>query len=132
MSKQKTSKARVYAMRLNPINERERKVMEIIEGWIERDYDFKKLAMDRILRGEGFTPEMFEHDQRGQFAYFLSQMESMFSRFAEEIISELQHGGARMSAENQDAGQDGETSQFAQNFARSFIQRQKRGLGDDE
>lgn len=130
----KTSKARIYTFRLNPIHEEESRVMEIIASWEQQGYTQKQLIMDRVLRCEGYTPEMFAHGD----GLSPGVMQLLFEQFAEQLLNAI---GERFSkwtrspkiseplAED-DAQED--VSQFARNFAKGFMERRKRGIGDED
>lgn len=150
MSKrEKTSQAKVYGMRLNPINEREATCISLIEKWERDGYNFKQLALDRILRGDNYTPEMFTKEPAiagaGYFAGVVQEMlqenteqigdavarqlEGYLTRFAEELTRELTDKlktSGKYIAED-DETESEENTGLARNFAKSFMQRQQKG-----
>lgn len=86
MPRQKTSKAKVFGMRLNPItSEIDAQVMRAIEYWSGQGYSFKQLACDRILRVEGFTPEMFSNEYR-QPALTEQSVRELLKDFALDVL----------------------------------------------
>lgn len=125
MARKKTSQAVIKSVRLNPINEHERAVLEIIDQLESEEYNFKQIVVDAILRANGYTPEMFARPFPNDI---LGHLERMLEQFAHEIIQATQNmrGGGRYVED------EGETTSFAQNFARSFIDRQRKAQGGDE
>lgn len=147
--REKTSQAKVFGMRLNPINEQEMTTITIIEKWALEGYNFKQLAMDRILRGDNYTPEMFTKEPAiagaGYFAGLVQEMlqenseqigdavarqlEGYLTRFAEELTQELTERlktTGRYVSDNEDEETE-ENVGLARNFAKSFMQRQQKG-----
>lgn len=147
--REKTSQAKVFGMRLNPINEQEMTTITIIEKWALEGYNFKQLAMDRILRGDNYTPEMFTKEPAiagaGYFAGLVQEMlqenseqigdavarqlEAYLTRFAEELTQELTERlktTGRYVSDNEDEETE-ENVGLARNFAKSFMQRQQKG-----
>lgn len=147
--REKTTKAKVYGMRLNPINEQELTAIVIIEKWALEGYNFKQLAMDRILRGDNYTPEMFTKEPAiagaGYFAGMVQEMlqenseqigdavarqlEGYLTRFAEELTQELTERlktTGRYVSDNEDDETEDNVG-LARNFAKSFLQRQQKG-----
>lgn len=147
--REKTSQAKVYGMRLNPINEPEAACIALIEEWEGEGYSFKKLALDRILRGGNYTPEMFTKEPAiagaGYFAGVVQEMlqenteqigdavarqlEGYLTRFAEELTRELTD---KLKTSGKYIAEDDETEAeentgLARNFAKSFMQRQQKG-----
>ena len=151
MKREKTTQAKVYGMRLNPINEQENAVIGIINYWKEKGFEFKQLVMDRLLRGENYTPEMFTKEPAiagaGYFAEKVQEMlqenseqigdvvarqlEGYLTRFAEELTKELtdslKASGKYVSAVEDTDLEEEENTGIARNFAKSFMQRQQKG-----
>lgn len=147
--REKTSLAKVHGMRLNPIHELEYTVISIIEKWEGEGYTFKQLAMDRILRGDNYTPEMFTKEAAiagaGYFAGVVQEMlqenteqigdavarqlEGYLTHFAEELTRELtdklKTSGKYISEDDETEAE--ENTGLARNFAKSFMQRQQKG-----
>lgn len=131
MSKrEKTTEAVVKAARLNPATSQyDRDALKIVTDLEAKGFNFKQVAVDAILRAGGHTPEMYER-QSGQGAMLIERMESLFERFAEEILEQVKSGRVVVGRGGDD---DGATaSAFTRNFARGFLQRQQQGGGDDE
>lgn len=151
MSKrEKTSQAKVYGMRLNPINEREAACIALIEKWEGEGYNFKQLALDRILRGDNYTPEMFTKEPAiAGASYFAGvvqemlqentetignavaqQLEGYLTQFAEELTKELTESlktsGKYIVKDTEEEEEEDHTG-LARNFAKSFMQRQQKG-----
>lgn len=64
----------------------------------------------------------------------LEEVRLLLESFADEIVRHLKRGGAGGRSQALiDDDDDGETvSAFAKNFARGFIQRQRKGMGEDD
>lgn len=129
MPRKKDSKAVYYAARFNPkTSEEDAKAIEIIERLKDRGFNFKAIAQDAILRADGVTPEMFS-DSTSANAMLIGKIEDILAHFAEELISRM--GSLPRVASEADEDSDeyelGETSKFARNFARGFLQRQGKG-----
>lgn len=122
----KTSEAEKLTAHLNPIHPDEREVLNIVRELKGRGYNFKQIVVDAILRWDGKDPVTFQHEPG---ASILPQLEQMFASFAQEIVNQVKTG--RIQAD--DIEEDGErASPFAQRFAKSFVQRQQRAMGDEE
>jgi hypothetical protein len=129
MPHQKTSQARYISARLNPTTSSEDKeALAIIDGLISQGFNPHQIIVDAILRAGHWTPEMFP--KQGSFD-MVALMESLLSNFAREIIEEIHKAGFTMVSENGEQ-ESGDTSEFVNNFARTFMQRQQRALGDKE
>lgn len=127
----KTTKAKYYSARFNPAtSEEDAKAVEIIERLQAEGFKFKDIAQDAILRADGYKPEMFSSGDRDTMK-LLSQLENMFTRFAEELIQRI---GDRPQGTGYTAPDDDEpeqpTSKFARSFAKTFLQRQQNGDSD--
>lgn len=129
MPRPKSSEAQVFSLRLNPIHPQEEKLIGIIEGWKEQGYDFKTLVSDRIFRAEGVKPESYSVE-RILPEMMANALEPLLERFAEHIIQQLHTAGVTNSSSEQEYGEA--PSQLAKNFARSFVQRQRKALNEDE
>lgn len=126
MPQKKTTQAVIKHARLNPVTSIEdKKALEIIAELEAEGYNFKQIAVDAILRAGGAKPEMFARTSNGDL---MSGMEDMLSRFADEILSKIQISGGRINEESS----DDQESPFSRNFAKSFMQRQQRAMGDEE
>lgn len=130
----KQSKARIFTARLNPIEEkpREKRAVELLDQLEKQGFNFKEVIVDAILRADGATPEMFDQPvvsigSVDNEARMINRIESMLSQFAEEIIGRLASSGVQPTTPT---NTDDESKVFAQNFAKSFIQRQQN-LGHD-
>lgn len=125
MARQKTSKAVIKSVRLNPINKEERTALEIIQRLEDEGFNFKQIVVDAILYADGRSPEMFSKtDTQGLFAH----MEALLEQFAQEIIHATRRAGPAASEEET----GGESTAFVKNFARGFLERQSQALGDEE
>lgn len=126
MARQKTTQAVIKTVRINPATSPEdRAALEIIQELETQGYNFKQIAVDAILRANGAKPEMFSRPEPKDI---MSSMEDMLSSFAQEILSEVRRGGVQ-TEEEPAADQN---SPFSRNFAKSFMQRQQRAMGDEE
>lgn len=131
MPQQKTSQSRIYSFRLNPINAYEKQVIDIFDYWLTQSVGHKQVIVDRVLRGEGHTPEMYESETAPLAARLAAQLEPMLKQFAYELLKNYpaaQGTGARRVPEDD----DNEVTQFTRNFARGFLQRSREVVGDDE
>lgn len=131
MARQK-SKARHFSARFNPVtDDNERRVIEIIDDYAGRGYNFKNLALNAILEYEGVpvvSPSAMNSMQ------LLKQMQSMLVEFAQEILEQI-NSGERSAAQYEDVGDEGNEgapSRFAQQFAAGFMERQRRVMGDED
>lgn len=129
MPRPKSSEAQVFSLRLNPIHPQEEKLIGIIEDWKGQGYDFKTLVSDRIFRAEGIKPESYSVE-RILPEMMANALEPLLERFAEHIIQQLHAGGVTTSSSEQEYGEA--PSQLAKNFARSFVQRQRKALNEDD
>jgi hypothetical protein len=129
MARQKTSQARYYHARLNPINEHEAQAIGIIEKWEAEGINFKQLVVDRILRCEGFQPEMFDKPGEG---ITTSKVEALLNSFADEIVRHFKSASRTSTRHEEDEDDEGETSRFTRNFTRGFLQRQQQAEDDED
>jgi DNA-binding transcriptional MerR regulator len=136
--------------RFNRQREQDEAALQIIEHWDRQGYSFKELVTDRLIRGENVDPVMF---QKGDYPYqkpatvddirdllsempqssgiTLDEVRQLLESFADEIVRHLKKSGGRVHDTLDD--DDGETvSTFAKNFARGFMQRQRKGMGEDD
>lgn len=130
MPRPKSSEAEVFSLRLNPIHPQEARLIEIIKGWKEKGYDFKALVSDRIFRAEGVKPERYSVE-RMLPEMMANALEPLLERFAEHIIQQL-HAGGITTLNGEESEYTEAPSQLAKNFARSFVQRQRKALGEDD
>jgi hypothetical protein len=127
MPLQKTSEAEYKSIRFNPkIHPQDKEVLNIVKSLEERGYSFKEIVVDAILRADGKDPVTFQYSNQG----IVPQLEEMFSRFAQDIINHVKVGGAHIEDADEDG--NGKPSPFAERFTHSFLQRQQRGMGDEE
>lgn len=135
----KTSNAKIYTARLNPINPQEKAVMEIIESH-KGQYNFKQVIVDAILRCSGFTPEMFAPTRDQQTTAIINglskEIEGHLSHIVQQILNDLRESGVSMPAHIDDKPDDDSISPFAMNFAKGYLKRQQQAQGstdqDDE
>lgn len=126
----KSSKAKYYSARFNPAtSEEDARTIEIIERYLAEGYKFKDIAQDAILRAEGYKPEMFNSGDRNDMK-FLSQLENMFTRFAEELMQRIGDRAYITGDTAPDDEPEQPTSKFARSFAKGFLQRQQSGDKD--
>ena len=125
----KSSKAVYKTARLNPVtSQADRDVLEIVERLEAEGWNFKQIAVDAILRADGRTPEIY--DKPG---LSMNALEPLLEQFAKEIISEIRRSGISTSKPGADSETDeSEVTPFSRTFAKSFVQRQQRTMGDDE
>lgn len=127
MARQKTSEARIYTARLNPINPHEREAIQVIERWKQEGCNFKQLIVDRILRGEGYKPEMFDTETGEPVT--AQKLEALLNSFADEIV---RHSKNRTVVPQDNDEDEGEDSAFTRNFTRGYLRRMQQGTGDDD
>lgn len=136
MGRPKSSKAKIYHARLNPINPHEGRAMELIEEWEQKGVNFKQLAVDRILRCEGYTPELFDTEIAKapsiDVGELVGQMQTLLEQFAAEIVSHIQKGHKSGASPIEDEDDGEQVSRFSRNFVNGFIQRQQQGRGNDD
>lgn len=126
MTRHKTTKAVYKTVRLNPTtSDYDARILEIIHSWEERGYDFKKSVSDAILRSEGFTPEMFS---RSAPVDWMGYIEETLTRFQQELLTEIRKRGHVV----EDEPEGNEESVFTKNFAKKFMERQNRAVGDEK
>lgn len=131
MARQKTTKAEIHCARFNPIHPEELRVIEAINYWKERGFNFKQLVTDRILRVEGVPPEFYGNQHEVTSEAIAGVIEPLLERFAQEIIEQLRAQGVAVQG-HELSNDDLRPSTFAKTFASSFMKRQQQGLGDDE
>lgn len=126
MARQKTTQAVIKHARFNPATSAEEKAaLDIIQELEADGYNFKQIAVDAILRMNGAKPEMFA---RPNPQNMMADMEDMLSRYAQEIITAVKRGGVQI----EDEANGDSDSPFSRNFAKSFMQRNQRAMGDEE
>lgn len=130
MPKEKTTQAKYFTLRLNPVTSAEdSETLNIIRQLESEGYTFKQIAQDAILARQGYNPEMFSKSTSG---YILGGLENLLTRFAGEIVHELKKGGkSQINGDTDDDARE-EESPLVRNLARSFMQRQQKALGDEE
>lgn len=135
MKREKTSKARYFTVRLNPTesNPLDADTLAIIERLMAKGFGFKSIVQDAILRADGATPEMYSRFTSG---LNLLDIQSLFEKFAAEILSEVKRsGGSVRRVESQfsdDEIDDADVSPFAARFAKSFLDRQRQTKIDED
>lgn len=95
MTKQKTSQARYFAARFNPIHEKQAQAIVIIDGLIAQGYTFKDIALDAILLADGRTPEMFDRQSEYQLHHVmdkLAALEGVIEGAVEQLIRRIAAG----------------------------------------
>lgn len=129
MARKKTSAAVILSARLNPVTSQyDRKALEIVKHQETKGFNFKQVAVDAILRSEGYTPEMFERDT--SVSKLFAHLETMLADFSSQLMESLKNRG--VSSIDDDLHSEGGISKFSQTFARGYLQRQQQALGDDE
>lgn len=116
----KTSQAKIYTARLNPIHDNEAQVIKAIEDWSAQGVNFKQLIVDRILRVDvGIQPTT----QNANVS-----IENLLSRYTEHLLAELERRGIQTGGLQQSDSEpsDGEVSPFMRKFAKGFLERQGR------
>lgn len=123
------SQAVYYHVRFNPkTSEEDREVLKVIQELeATKKWNFHKIVVDAILQNANYTPGMFAVSSTPDIAGLL---EESLAKFAAELLTEIRKGGT--SGRELSDDDSGETSAFASNLARTFMERQRRGLGDDE
>jgi hypothetical protein len=122
MARPKTSKRRVISVSLNPINEAEARVMELIDEWAKEDVTLKEWVVDRMLRDDGATPERYAPQINA---------DAMFHAFAVELMETI--GDRPVGKATPERGMveddeviDDERKQIIENFTDSFLARRRR------
>lgn len=134
MSKrEKTTKARYFAVRLNPeTSPLDKDMLGVVDGLMTEGFSFKAIVQDAVLRASGFRPEMYSRFTTG---ISLTDVQALLEGFATEILGEIKRGGftKTLPADEEDVGFEGENvSPFAARFAKSFLERQKQTRGDED
>jgi hypothetical protein len=135
MAMQKTSRARIITIRLNPINATEDAALTILDRCRTEGYQAKQVIVDRLLRVEGIMPEMFERSQDHQSNaiadVIVSRMDGMLEAFAEHLLDELRKSGASLPASAiKEPGKP--LSPFAKNLVKGYQARQAQGGIDSD
>lgn len=125
------SKAVIKSARLNPVNQPEADALKIIDELEQQGYSFKTIVVDAILMADGRTPEMYTSNTQAVSTQILGQLDRMFSQFAHEIISQIKRGGIQSVMDEDEDDSAEHKSRFAESFARSFLERQRRAMGDE-
>jgi hypothetical protein len=133
MARHKTSKRKVISVSLNPINEAEARVMELIDEWAKEDVTLKEWVVDRMLRDDGATPERYAPQINADAiaASVAGSLEEMFHAFAVELmetIGDRPVGKAtpKRGMVEDDEVIDDERQQIIENFTDSFLARRRR------
>lgn len=128
MPHQKTSQAKYKSIRFNPLTSSEDKeALAIIDSLEMQGFNFHQIVVDAILRAGNWKPEMFPKPNTPDMAIM---MENMLANFAREIVEEIHKRGFQTVSISDD-NETGESSDFVNNFARTFMQRQQKALGDN-
>lgn len=126
--RQKTSRAVHKTARLNPINELERRALEVIEYWEGKGINFKQLVVDRLARVDlELTPEIFAKDN----ALNGLSIEGVLQQYSEYLLDELRKQGFSTPAQSTPQ-EDTDNGTFSQNLASGFLARKRQARGDDE
>lgn len=126
----KTSQAVFYSARLNPVHDKERQAIDIIESWKSDGFNFKEGVVDAILRSRGITPEMFtRRDMTAQ--YFASLTEDVLKRFAQELMDTLRQSGMAAPALTSATDEAEVLTPFTKTFVNGLKQRQQQSFEDE-
>lgn len=114
------SEAVYFHARLNPAtSEADKAALEIINDLISRNYNFKEIAVDAILRSAGVDPATLP--QTGLTA---SALEDLLTRFGDRLINEIKAGGGYIPQTEPEPDEgNGKPSPFTRRFAQSFANR---------
>lgn len=124
--RQKTSKAKHYAARLNPIHDIEKRVMDIIDYWEKQGINFKQLIVDRIARVDlELTPETYVQEAP-------HSIDALLERYTEHLLTELEKRGVQTATLSKPDDETEGASQFSRKIAQGFMARQRQTLGDDD
>lgn len=131
--RQKTTQARHYTARLNPINPQEKRIMEVIEYWQNQGVNFKQLVVDRLSRVDlELTPELFAKDNS---MHNLS-LEDVLQQYSDYLLDELRTQGftspTRAQTDDSDDDSEGDNGAFSRNLMSGFLARKRKATGDDE
>lgn len=125
MGRQKTSKADVISIRLNPIHPEQKKVMDIISEKTERGATLKDIFVTAMLRYGHYEPTTFLNDQA-------LHEERLAKLLAEAVVAAIGDVRQRPALLADDDENGGEVSRYAQNLARGLLSRRQQALGDDD
>ncbi|HEX2907433.1 MAG TPA: hypothetical protein VHO69_11265 [Phototrophicaceae bacterium] len=123
---------RSVSLRLNPAYDEDRAAIEHLDDGITQGYSSRQTITDALCRAAGYTPEMFS--RRDDMSMLYTNLESLLSSFAAEIMKAVQQRGGRVGRYDDDdtERESGEDGLWVRNFARGFIARQQQALGEDE
>lgn len=126
--RKKTTQAVILSARLNPAtSDKDRMALEIIREKEAEGMNFKQIAVDAILHRGGATPEMFDRETSTQ--KLVTHLEAMLSDFSADLLRNLKGRGSFPPDDDED--EEG-VSRFASTFAKGYLQRQQKALGDDD
>lgn len=134
----KTSQARYFSMRLNPIHAEHARAIAILDSAKQEGLSMAALIVDRLLRYEGDRVEMYPQSPQPngaeffieqvqialdrQQAEFEQRMESLLADFAKEYNADLKRRKSRFDEDQEDESADNDA--VIRNFAASFMRRQ--------
>ena len=116
--------SRVIAARLHPDNAKERLALEIFDKKREK-HSARKIITDSLIRSAGYTPELFDSDDK---TITQSQLERTLEEFANYIIEQIQANGMTVKPIIQDESNvftDDEDMTVMKNMAAGFLNRRK-------
>jgi len=125
MGRQKTSKADVLSVRLNPIHPEQKKVLDIIADKVQRGATPKDVVVTAILRYGHYEPTVFLHEQS-------MHEERLAKLLAEAVVAAIGDVRKRPALLVEDDDDGGEVSRYAKNLAKGFLSRRQQALGDGE
>jgi len=120
------AKSKVFSVRLHPSDEREARVISILDDLISKGFSMREIFTDAILRAEGYTPEMFrDTDERITRTY----LETLLSEFGQDLLSQIENGTISAKAQTDKRPSpfgDDEDEDAMRNIAQGFMNRRSR------
>jgi hypothetical protein len=128
MGRNKTTgeQTRRFSFGLHPQYTEDERAIAIIDELVTKGFSVRQIMTDALLRCGGYSPEMFSN-RDGLSADVL---ETMFNRFATEIVAEVGRRGDVVVEE--EIPEADESEMWVNNFAKGFLARQQQVLGDGE
>jgi len=122
VARQKTSRAEILTVRLNPIHAEQSRVLEIIKARKQAGYALVDILTSAVLSSEGTDPVVFNHEQQ----YADSRLAELVSKAIKEALVDV-----KLKPELIDRGDsNGEISDYALTFGRGFAARVKHSKGE--
>lgn len=125
----------LYTLRLNPTKAEHAQVIDIIEDWkgAAEGNNFGQIAVDSILRAQGYTPEMFPHYDNAT-AILLDEMRGLRGDFAQltELILQRTMSVARNRGATFTEDDEAQLTDYARSIASGMQRRARQARSYDE